>query len=98
MSKVLKIARWGHCGGICRFLVDVAKVAAEFQRSEDGSITSREVERVVRLVMQQQEGESLRTNIESLKEAAVKNIESSADSVKTFIRLCEDVCKHRCCT
>ncbi|KAG0601055.1 hypothetical protein M758_11G080500 [Ceratodon purpureus] len=80
-----------------RFLVDVAKVAVEFQRSEGQKITRREIERVVRLVMQQQEGEALRSNIQSLKEAAARNA-SSVEGLKAFVSLCEDMCKHRCCT
>jgi hypothetical protein len=77
--------------------VDVAKVAAEFKSSEDQIVTRREVERVVRLVMQQPEGEALRSNMDSLQEAAARNA-SSVDGLRAFIGLCEDLCKHRCCT
>lgn len=85
-----------ECGFIHRYIVDVANVAMEFKWSKDGTVARTEIERVVRLVMEQPEGDAMRSNIESLKEAAAKNA-SSVDGLKTFIGLCEDLCKHRCC-
>lgn len=75
--------------------MDVAKVAAEFKRSNmksDPIITRSEVERVVRLVLQQETaGDLLRSNAECFKELAAKNA-ASVDTLKTFIALCGGQC------
>jgi len=64
-------------------------VAAEFKRSNEWApgITRSEVERVVRLVMQQEAGELLRSNVERLKESALQNA-ASVETLKTFVALC----------
>nr|PNR44165.1 hypothetical protein PHYPA_016549 [Physcomitrium patens] len=67
----------------CRFLVDVAQVAVELKVDEKGRPTSSsEVERKVRLVMQQDEGRTLKANVQALK----RSEESSAASIHELIK------------
>lgn len=68
------------------FLVDVAKVAVEFKHSNESDkvIPRDEVERVVRRVMQGEAGKLLRSNVEYLKQSALKN----AETLKAFLALC----------
>jgi hydroquinone glucosyltransferase len=73
-----------------RYMVDIAKLAAEFKETiEDKAVPRAEVERVIRLVMQQGYGDILRENVANMKLAALKKA-ASADSLKTFVSLCCD--------
>nr|PNR26421.1 hypothetical protein PHYPA_030996 [Physcomitrium patens] len=69
-----------------RYLVDVAKVAAEFRKGSDGLVTRDEVERVVRRVMKQDEGRALQSNAHAMKEAAHKRA-ASPHELQTFLSL-----------
>jgi len=70
-------------------MVDVAKVAVEFKRSNESEqvIPREEVERVVRLVMQDEAGKLVRSNAAYLKQPALKNV-ASLENLKTFLALC----------
>lgn len=71
-----------------RYMVDIAKLGAEFKETiEDKAVPRAEVERVIRLVMQQGYGDILRANVANMKLAALKKA-ASADSLKTFVSLC----------
>jgi hydroquinone glucosyltransferase len=75
----------------CRFLVDVAKVAVELKVDEKGRPTSSsEVERVVRLVMQQDEGRTLKANVQALK----RSNESSAASIHELTKFISAAASH----
>jgi len=76
-----------------RFMVDVAKVAVEFKRSNESElvIPRDEVERVVRLVMHEEAGKLLRSNVEHLKNSALKGA-ASLENLKTFLALCGGQC------
>jgi len=69
--------------------VDVAKVAVEFKRNNESElvIPRDEVERVVRLVMQEEAGKLVRSNVECLKQSALKNT-ASLENLQTFLALC----------
>lgn len=76
-----------------RYLVDVAKVAAEFRKGSDGLVTRDEVERVVRRVMKQDEGRALRSKAHAMKEAAHKRA-ASPDMLQTFLSMTQAALPH----
>lgn len=61
-----------------RFLVDIAKVAVELKEARPNFITRDEVERVVRLVLQQNaKSQLMRSRVGELKQHAVRHASSS---------------------
>lgn len=68
-----------------RDLVDIAKVAAELVDARTGFMGRGEIERVVRLVMQQEEGEALRSRAGELKQLIAARYAHSNSNLDTFL-------------
>ncbi|KAH8972797.1 hypothetical protein BDL97_01G010900 [Sphagnum fallax] len=51
----------------CRFLVDTAKVAMEMKKGTDGFVSKQEVERNIRALMEEVEGESIKSNMKEMR-------------------------------
>lgn len=69
-----------------RFLIDTVKVAAELAEGRRGFVSRGEIERVVRLVMQKEEGEALRSRAGELQQCAARYAYSSPN-LDAFIQL-----------
>ncbi|CAK9190443.1 unnamed protein product [Sphagnum troendelagicum] len=54
----------------CRFLVDTAKLAMEMKKGTDGFVSKQEVERNIRALMEEVEGESIESNMKEMRSHA----------------------------
>ncbi|CAM6071635.1 unnamed protein product [Sphagnum tenellum] len=54
----------------CRFLVDTAKLAMEMKKGTDGFVSKQEVERNIRALMEEVEGESIKRNMKEMRSHA----------------------------
>ncbi|CAK9254625.1 unnamed protein product [Sphagnum jensenii] len=54
----------------CRFLVHTAKVAMEMKKGTDGFVSKQEVERNIRALMEEVEGESIKSNMKEMRSHA----------------------------
>lgn len=84
LSKFWNCLMWGvvpfYSKGVLanRFLVDIAKVAVELKEARPNFITKDEVERVVRLVLQQNaKSQSMQSRVGELKQHAIRHASSS---------------------
>jgi hypothetical protein len=68
-----------------RYLVDVVKVAAEVVDARTGFVGRDEIERVVRLVMQQEGGEGLRSRAGELKQIIATRYSHSNPNLDAFL-------------
>lgn len=68
-----------------RYLVDVVKVAAEVVDARTGFVGRHEIERVVRLVMQQEGGEGLRSRAGELKQIIATRYSHSNPNLDAFL-------------
>ncbi len=55
---------------LCRFLVHTAKVAMEMKKGTDGFVSKQEVERNIRALMEEVEGESIKSNMKEMRSHA----------------------------
>lgn len=74
-----------------RLAVSVWKVGLEFTRSKDGSVGRKEVERVMRELMQRECGKEVRARAMELREAARGAVEEGGSSVSTWEALVKDM-------
>jgi hypothetical protein len=54
----------------CRFLVHTAKLAMEMKKGTDGFVSKQEVERNIRALMEEVEGESIKSNMKEMRSHA----------------------------
>eukprot|EP01018_Ginkgo_biloba_P038583 Gb_30220 [translate_table: standard] len=83
----------------CRFAKEIWRIGMDFDsRSEDENVlvTRDQVEKVVRALMQGDEGKSLKNNVLKLKEAAVKAVMPGGSSFRNFDKFAEDMTRANC--
>lgn len=70
----------------CRFLVDEVKVGLEFSRAgEDGVVVRNEVERVVRLAMETEEGNGMKRRVGELRDVSKKVVSDGGSSFQNLL-------------
>lgn len=68
----------------CRYLVDIAKLAVEFQKGPYDLVASDEVEKVVRYLMEEEGGQQMRSRVLEMKDMARKAVSGGGSSQKNM--------------
>ncbi|CAK9857079.1 unnamed protein product [Sphagnum jensenii] len=68
----------------CRFLVDTAKLAMEMKEGTDGFVSKQEVERKIRALMEEVEGELIKSNMKEMRSHARQAVAEGGTSKQSL--------------